>query len=329
MPRRFTENEKARILELHADGKTLSQIAALTHRSKGTIATFIRRYQSQSTQPRKARQKVLSSRENKMIIRTISNSSHSLNSLKRDLKLNCSRSTIHRAIKNCDNLQYCKLQRLPRLLCHHRIAREKWAHDKMAWTEQWKSVIWSDEKKFNLDGPDGIRHYWHDLRKDAITISRRPAGGGGVTVWGCLGYFGIGHIHMTTDTIKSSDYIHILESNLLPYANQIGGKNWILMADNAPMHTSKETKAYYQNNNIQLLEWPSVSPDLNPIENLWGILARRIYEGNKQYNSLQDLQDAISQAWSSVGILQLNTLVDSMPERVYMTIRERGGHTGY
>jgi len=41
-------------------------------------------------------------------------------------------------------------------------------------------VLFSDEKKFSLDGPDGLNHYWHDLRKEPLTFSRRNFGGGSV-----------------------------------------------------------------------------------------------------------------------------------------------------
>jgi len=43
-------------------------------------------------------------------------------------------------------------------------------------------VIFSDEKKFNLDGPDGCDSYWHDLRKEHLVKPRRNFGGGSVMV---------------------------------------------------------------------------------------------------------------------------------------------------
>ena len=50
-------------------------------------------------------------------------------------------------------------------------------------------MVFSDEKRFNLDGPDGFSTYWHDLRKEEVVLSRRQNGGGGIMVWGAFSFF--------------------------------------------------------------------------------------------------------------------------------------------
>ena len=57
-----------------------------------------------------------------------------------------------------------------------------------AWDEQCRSVTFSDEKKFNRDGPDGYQYYWADLRNEAEIYSKNAIGGGGVMVWACFNF---------------------------------------------------------------------------------------------------------------------------------------------
>lgn len=72
-----------------------------------------------------------------------------------------------RQILNEDgNYKYGKPKKAPKLDGHHKELRMKYAQEAMGWTTEWTHTVFADEKKFNLDGPDGLSHYWHDLRND-------------------------------------------------------------------------------------------------------------------------------------------------------------------
>lgn len=68
----------------------------------------------------------------------------------------------------------------PPLTEKHKMERLLFAEQHVTWEKKWHQVIFSDEKKFNLDGPDGYKCYYHDLRKEEKILSRRQMGGGSV-----------------------------------------------------------------------------------------------------------------------------------------------------
>jgi len=86
------------------------------------------------------------------------------------------------------------------------VARVEWARKHIKWDKEWQTVVFSDEKKFNLDGPDGYKYYWHDLRKEKLIFSRRVHGGGTLKVWAGFGWNGKTNIAIIDDTMDASDY---------------------------------------------------------------------------------------------------------------------------
>ncbi len=64
---------------------------------------------------------------------------------------------------------------------------------------------------------------------------------------------------------------------MLPSADKLyGDADFIFQQDLAPAHTAKGTKSWFSDHGVTLLDWPANSPDLNPIENLWGIVKRKM-----------------------------------------------------
>jgi len=89
--------------------------------------------------------------------------------------------------KKVKHLEKDEKRRSPALTIVHKDLRLTWAKDHMTWNNEWHKVVWSDEKKFNLDGPDGFSYYWHDLRKEEEIFSTRAQGGGSVMIWASFG----------------------------------------------------------------------------------------------------------------------------------------------
>ena len=71
-------------------------------------------------------------------------------------------------------------------------------------------MIGSDEKKFNLDGPDGYSYYWADSRKEPLYFRKRQEGGGSVMIWGAIGYYGRTNLVFLEGNINSEKYVQVL-----------------------------------------------------------------------------------------------------------------------
>ena len=81
--------------------------------------------------------------------------------------------------------------------------------------------------------------------------------------------------------------------------------------------------------NIALIGWPSLSPDLNLVDNMWGILARKVYQNNRQFQTVSELQAAILQGWVDIDVIILKSLIISIPTRIFEVIRHKGYHIKY
>ena len=222
------------------------------------------------------------------VLNFASNNVTSISQIRGALHLEASRATIGRILQTCDHIRKLKMKRKPRLTNEHKITKVKWARQAITERRDWFEVIFPDEKRFNLDGPDGYRYYWRDLRKEPRYFSKRVQGGGGVIVWGCFSSLGL-HIAFVEGKLNAQRSTQLLEQHFLPFADLMARTNCTFQQDNAPCHSAQLTRNWFETNDVNVLPWPSVSPDMNPIENVWGLMVRQLYADGDQFNSVQHL----------------------------------------
>lgn len=138
---------------------------------------------------------------------------------------------------------------------------------------------------------------------------------------------GCGPLHQITGIMDRFGYKNILETVMLPYAEEEMPLLWRFQHDNDPKHTSKYVKGFLEMKNVNMLEWPAQSPDLNPIESLWGILKQRVR--GQRFSSSKALFDALKVEWLNIPMDVINALIASMPKRCGEVIKNKGYWTKY
>lgn len=122
-------------------------------------------------------------------------------------------------------------------------------------------------------------------------------------------------------------YVHILQTQLLPAAQRMYGKDWRLQQDNDPKHTSRVAKEFIAQNGIKTMDWPSNSPDLNPIENLWQIIKNKVEK--RMPRNIEELGEFLAEEWEAVPEETVINLVKSIKNRCEMVLEKNGDRISY
>ncbi len=117
-------------------------------------------------------------------------------------------------------------------------------------------------------------------------------------------------------------------TSMLSSADKLyGDADFIFQQDLAPAHTAKGTKSWFNDHGVTVLDWPANSPDLNPIENLWGIVKRKMRDTRP--NNADELKATVKETWASIPPQQCHKLITSMPRRIEAVIKAKGAPTKY
>ena len=114
-------------------------------------------------------------------------------------------------------------------------------------------------------------------------------------------------------------YVEIVERHI-PEINQMLGDDWRFQQDNDPKHTSRIAKTFLNDNVPEVMDWPSNSPDLNPIENLWNIVKTNVEK--RMPDNRGDLEQFMKEEWGKIPDSVLINLVNSMKTVVSLLLKK-------
>jgi hypothetical protein len=184
-----------------------------------------------------------------------------------------------------------------------------------------KKVLWSDETKIVWRKPN---HSYHPEN----TIPTVKHGGGSIMLWACFSLAATGKLVRIEGMMHSAKYREILEGNLFQSSRDLKlGRRFTFQQVNDPKHTAKATLEWFKRKHLNVLEWPSQSPDLIPIENLWYDIKIAVHQWN--LSNLKELEQFCLEEWAKIPVARCAKLIETYPKRLATIIAAKGDSTKY
>ena len=160
---------------------------------------------------------------------------------------------------------------------------------------------------------------------DACVIERDRFGGGLVLVWDGMMGGNKTRLIVINGNINAQTYMNDVHAMVALPVIQLHDPNVTFMDNNARPHSAAITRQFLATNNVNVLNWPTNSPHLNPIEQAWDELGRRIRR-NHAINAVNNLAAALQAGWANSDAPFIQRYVDSMRRRIAASIAQNGGH---
>jgi transposase len=329
------KSQQAELHQMLLDGKSYSKIHAVIPIAPSTITKYRKKFGIPPQTAKSGRPRKLTDKDKRRILTTVlSGKVDTAAEARRHLGLGVCDQTVRNVLKDANLKSRVKVKK-PLLRKGHIKRQLDWCLKHRHWTtEDWKHVYFSDETKINHMGSDGRRYCWVEKREG---LSKRTIqttvkhGGGSVMVWACISMKGVGEVGNIDGIMDGPAYVKLLDKHLIKTIRKDKQRhgNFIFQQDGDPKHTSALARHWFEDNHIEVMEWPAQSPDLNPIENLWDNLKWCLNGYERTPASVHELMEKIEVEWRRTPVPEVQNLILSMPRRIEACIRAKGGSTKY
>jgi transposase len=249
--------------------------------------------------------------------------------LARELGGDASATTITRSLHKL-GFRFKRPRPVIRLTDAHKAARVEFA---TKWgTETWRRTVFTDSSYFRATSRGCDR--WlpiHEANEWATSKSTTQ-----VHVYGAIRHGGRSKLRFVTGTtgqepfvprskgVGAVEYMDVVKECFIPFLRD-GDR---LQQDGAKAHTAKKTTRYLKKAwPAFLTPWPACSPDLNPIENVWGMMKHDMR--GKLYSTVDELRAAVVEAWENVEQVHIDKCIDSLRQRLRSVRQAQGDRIGY
>ncbi|GFW71911.1 transposable element Tcb2 transposase [Trichonephila clavipes] len=190
----------------------------------------------------------------------------------------------------------------------HRRRRSLWCREHRNWRDnEWGRVLFTDESRFSLSSDSHRILIWRE--RGSRNHPRTSLKG--------------------TGSVNGTRYCNEI---LLPYVRLFRGAmglQFLFMDDNAPCHRTVAAEQLLESEDIERMDWPARSPDLNPIEHVWDFLGRRLAARTLPPVTIRELRLALQDEWAAMPQQLIDTLILSMGRRCETCLAVRGDHIPY
>ncbi|KAI2648153.1 Transposable element Tcb1 transposase [Labeo rohita] len=293
-----------RIVAKQRSGQGYKNISAALKVPKSTVASIILKWKTFGTTrtlPRAGRPAKLSYRGRRALVREVKKypkiTVAELQRCSWEMGESCRKLTITAALHQ-SGLYGRVTRQKPLLSARHMKACMEFAKKHLKDSKMVKNkILWSDETKIELL---------------ALILSAA----------------GTGRLVAIEGKMNAAKYRDILDENLLQSVQDLRlGRRFTFQQDNDPKHTAKIMKEWLHNNSVTVLEWPSQSPDLNPIEHLWRDLKMAVHQ--RLPSNLTELERICKEEWQRIPKSRCEKLVASFPKRLMAVLDQKGASTKY
>lgn len=336
--KQLSDDLKTKIIQHYGLGEGYKKLSKRFQLSVSTVRNIVRKWKATGTvlvKPRSGRPSKIPERQRRRMVRMVKNNPQTTS---KDLQgylaadgVAVHRSTIQRNLHK-ERLYGRVMRKKPFLHSRHKLSRLRYAKEHLDKPISfWNKILWTDETKIELFGHNKRRYAWRQKNTEFEEKHLLPTvkfGGGSIMLWGCVASAGTGNLVKIEGRMDSTQYQQILENNVQESVTKLKlRRGWVFQQDNDPKHCSKSTRAFMQRNKYNVLEWPSQSPDLNIIENLWDDLKQAVHARNP--SNITELQRFCQEEWAKIPSSRIQTLIGGYRKRLQAVIFAKGGSTKY